>query len=692
MRRFYSLCVLLSIMILFLSGCGKEDVFGTEISGNENVYLIDSIHLPIGVDMLPIPSSFCLEEKKLFFLSQEGNAYKLDLDQGVVPEKLEVYLQEDYRPVTVFQNSDGAPSIFAATNNGKGMIVSWDGTAFSKKFAEFEIELSDAVIRNVIQAADGLFYISCGTEIVVCNQDGSYVKSIKSEQEIVDIGMDKEGTVYATCFVNDMDTMLMKVNIKDKRLDAGVIIPGNGKLFSGVNEGCKFIDGTSIYALEDNVQYRKLVDLSQEGISPYSIQCMGEGESGQIDLITWVSYMGDPAQNPIEWVHMKPSTKEERQKQEQDKVKLHVLTLSQGSLDAVVTDFNKKSNQIRVELINLDYSDAKDIELFVNTRLMGKDAPDILIMESFYYPIYRKANILADLSEYIKDSQILNRNRFVGSVLAPFEEKDTIYVLPQSFYIRTLVGRDVASKESMSTDGLSIDDFVQMVASTSNLKMEYGGGTIGLLEFCLELGMERFVDFEQRSCNFDGDEFRELVEVLETISVESDFSQSEWKEVAQGENPILATAVLSDYESFGNLTKLYGPQLGILGFPTGVGDYHTKLLPNNMIGILKTSKEKEAAVEFLEFFMENQWPNGFPALQDKLKEAESKVSKEQSKLGTLEETNMAIIHSVYVEDQMHLAIKDIIFEELQYYLNHEKQLEEVLDIIQSRVSLFLMET
>lgn len=680
-------CLIVGVLSLVMTGCGKTDVYGTQVNGEECVYMIERTQLNIDADLLPVPSTLCIVGKDLFFLDPKANAYKMSLEQGARPERQVIFIQEEYSPITLFQSVEREPCILGMTKQGNMTIIAWDGAAFSKELATLAIPLGDEEIRKVIQATDGCFYISCGMKVIVCNQEGSLIQTIQSEHELVDIGTDNAGNVYGSCYVNDRDTMLMKINVADKRWDSNMIIPGNGKLFSAVNENCQFVDGTSIYALESaDAKYSKLADLSQDGISPYAIHCMVKDGAEAYDIVTWVSYMGDSAQNPIEWIHMRKSTEEEKRRLEQDKAKIRVLTMSKGSLDAVVTEFNKNSKNSKVEVINLDYSDAKDIELFVNTRLMGKDAPDVLIMESVYYPIYKDADILLNLSGYVQESNTIKKDRFLEEVLAPFEEQDGIYALPQSFYISTLIGRNSPNGNHMPTDGMSLDDFVQMVATIPNLKMEYDGNTIGLLEMCLDLGMERFVDFEQKSCDFNGTEFRGLVERLEAIHVESGFSQTEWNEIAQGDKPILASAILSDYESYEGLKKKYGPKLDILGFPTEQEEFRTKLLPAGIIGVLKTSGEKEVAVEFLEFYLENQWPVGFPALQDKFAEAKKNQNSE-----TIECINKAIVHSEFVNDQVLLVLKEIIFEELSFYLNGDKTLEEVLDIIQSRVSLYLLE-
>lgn len=150
----------------------------------------------------------------------------------------------------------------------------------------------------------------------------------------------------------------------------------------------------------------------------------------------------------------------------------------------------------------------------------------------------------------------------------------------------------------------------------------------------------------------------------------------------------------------------YQDSFTILGYPGSVGNANCRLLPENAIGMFANSKNKKAAGDEIEKYMEFDFgfeEYSFSAIEKTFKEQLTLAKEEQqvtehnitTKMEALTyEQELQILRAIENAVPDNTVWEDIRYmvldEALHYYLD-KKSLEETTDIIQKRVQLYLEE-
>jgi len=79
---------------------------------------------------------------------------------------------------------------------------------------------------------------------------------------------------------------------------------------------------------------------------------------------------------------------------------------------------------------------ANDAIKNLNTRLLGNDAPDIIILDGCPVSSYASQGLLMDLS------QLVDTSRMFENILAPFESNGKLYYIPSQFRFPVLLGQE----------------------------------------------------------------------------------------------------------------------------------------------------------------------------------------------------------------------------------------------------------
>ena len=222
------------------------------------------------------------------------------------------------------------------------------------------------------------------------------------------------------------------------------------------------------------------------------------------------------------------------------------------------------------------------------------------------------------------------------------------------------------------------------------------------------------IDYENGTCNFDTPAFKELMDIAKRYPEkikEEDYNISDFSELQKGEL-ILTDLWITDTMNLQAYSKILGDKFNPIGIP-GKDGSSFKTMPQDIFSIVANCKEKDGAWDFLKTFLEdsyqdssNLW-NGYP-LKKEFFEKKMDASQGSSFGGgtimaddiTIEidpptQADLDIIKGVVskataaaVDDQ---NIQQIIEEEYSPYYNGKKNADEVAEIIQSRVSIYLAE-
>ncbi|MBQ8577029.1 MAG: hypothetical protein IJ449_03545 [Clostridia bacterium] len=416
--------------------------------------------------------------------------------------------------------------------------------------------------------------------------------------------------------------------------------------------------------------------------------------------------------------------------------------------------FNRSSDTYRVVLEDYNQKSSADgtIADILNQEIIAGDVPDIIVESgSFDTDNLAAKGLFLDLYTYMDaEGAAVTRDDFVPCVLAPMEANDgTLPMLVTDFSLHTIYAKaSVVGEKSV----WSIDDIVSLSESLSDgqylFSMYLNSGDpenardakMQLLQLLLPYSLSGFID--GATCTFDDGRFAKLLEfcntcpVLDTSTVENGTSSL----FRDGTLVLREETWLSDVSGYLQ-TKYYqfgGEDMAVIGYPTADPDAvsGTVVSPEVKYGITKDSPVADGAWEFLVstfgdledgyFYHRHTFPSARSALENLFEEEERSyyVFRENGYSGTSvgegEEFNledhpwiqqeideggvfghmteedraelMAIFETATLVADSDTEILDLIREDVSAYFAGAKTLEETVDIVQSRVSIYVSET
>lgn len=391
------------------------------------------------------------------------------------------------------------------------------------------------------------------------------------------------------------------------------------------------------------------------------------------------------------------------------------------TLEQRVIQTNKKNPQSRIHIKNFyqnideeeDYEDA--MARFV-TNIASDPEVDIVYFNTnkAYADMMNFASkgLLIDLSPFIESDAELNRDDFLSSILDACTYDSKLVGMPTGYAISTVIGKvsDVGTEPGWS--------FAEMKALLESkepgTQLFYGQNREWALEMCLNLGYTQFIDLKNASCNFNTQEFVDVLEFANLFPETFEWTEGEDETILMNEGKVLlANYYLSDFEEIQIYTEIFGEELTYIGYPTVEGN-GALLNVNNPFAITKNCEDTETAWKLIrEYFLpqgENEnhyYSYGMSIRQDDFDKFCEEAMKEEEgghswgnfeveiKPATqkqVDEVKDLVANTTAVSGAVSNAIIDIINEEAAAYFNGQKSAEEVASIIQSRIQVYLSET
>ena len=353
-------------------------------------------------------------------------------------------------------------------------------------------------------------------------------------------------------------------------------------------------------------------------------------------------------------------------------------------LEKLVTGFNQTHSdyQIQVE----DVGNIEDSQL--KAKIISGAGPDLYLPgSSGRFSELNSEAVFEDLAPFIQNSSSVSEENLILPLVASVNSGDRIFQFPVTFILYTAVCKnDIATASTMSLDELN--NLPQVQNGEVSIVPSYLGSE-GAWSWLSNLYICKYLDRENDSCNFETDEFIELLEFCATIN-KTPQSQNipsiynfEW---------IPGTLRMLYYQ------KTYGESFELnTAFGSGFGVEMSFAISN-------TSKNKDGAWKFIEYcHFADIAGEGFslPASAARL----DKLLDEACSSGVWwPETRQYIPLSSYTADMLKDAIyrtkntyasdgiiQNIMQEEANKFFAGDRSAEETASMIQSRVAIYLSE-
>ncbi len=440
----------------------------------------------------------------------------------------------------------------------------------------------------------------------------------------------------------------------------------------------------------------------------------GAGEQAELQSAVEPQIAGETQSAVEQQAAGKTQTAAENPSGEKQEIVLMATDRMENMLAGFITAYNQQSEEYYITYEEL-FDDAVGYDGLVsrlNARLVSDNSPDLVIINYNFFQTYVEAEALENLNPYLQESQVIGYGDYLEELLVPFEKKGGLYGIPRSFMVQTLL---VRGWEEPDGRGWSMEEFLDFLEEHPETAFSWERSSFEVLKYCLQYGMDRYVDYEAGKCYFDGEGFGTLLRRIRELSDE-DVQMAQIRRESADNGGILITEYgISSFTDIIRAQIRYEGEMTHMGYPAADTGLQCRLLPGNAIGLCANSKNKEAAWEIAEQYL--QYPFDSYEFPTKREEFEALLSEKTTRQyvtnedgGEVEqpveyyygepiyalspeqaEVVLEAVKAATADDAVRENIRGFVLEEAAEYLFDRKTLEEVQQIIQRRVQLYLAE-
>lgn len=276
----------------------------------------------------------------------------------------------------------------------------------------------------------------------------------------------------------------------------------------------------------------------------------------------------------------------------------------------LVRRYNRQSKEYRIEYVQ----EADDTEL--ERKLLKGEASDLIVLNGLYGKGLVQMGALEDLTPYYEASILVDWE----DILEPAREAciisgKNVAVMP-CFFIDSLRVRQEADGVIVPENEWTVWKFLEMGEGKHVFMVQRPGS---VFETCMGIRYgDVFVDYESKTCNFDSDEFHQI---LEECSRMGTYGKSEPNSVAvyEGEEEWLydSVSIRNAVNAVSWLDEDYAERL--VGYP-GMEGAEYALCNEGMFAMNSRSENKEGAWDFLEYLVSEETQEAvtwaFPSRKD----------------------------------------------------------------------------
>lgn len=268
-----------------------------------------------------------------------------------------------------------------------------------------------------------------------------------------------------------------------------------------------------------------------------------------------------------------------------------------GQTIAQVREFNRSNREYQVEILDfsaqLESSSYMDLFTIWNTAIVAGDTPDMIDFSNLPWHSFADRGLLLDLNTILPQEDIL-----------PWLWKSVSYnggnyTFPGCFTVETLVGKQSKLGDRQHW---TVQEFLDL-SSSSDIPMFSGMSRELFLFYMEQYLLDAFLDEETKTCSFDSEEFRALLDYAATLDEpeELGFEVENSMLLIRRDLALAAPVILSSVGQM-HSTESYtvGEHLAWLGWP---GPNGTKVRPDAEIAVFKNTDHTDGAAAFLQFLL-----------------------------------------------------------------------------------------
>lgn len=711
--------------VFFLSACGGQAKESDALEVSYQAEYSDASSLAEHKN-----ANICIADRKIYFVgSVEGSdaqaLYVSGGEDGYKSKELLISFPEGEAIFQFIISEEGEIYIAGKDSSEEMFVGKYDlqGTCEWQKAIEQDIMfVTDMLINgegDVIVASDDLLmqYTKEGERKGVLEVPGSRIQSLC---------MSESGKVFLY-LQSGKGMELVEAKLKEAALGSEIPLSDRQRVLNS-DKGIYMTEGEGLYKYnEEKGEFEKslvLTDLYIDGASVNMLAADGDG------YIVCFFKEGALGELEIAFINEKNTAETEEPSKETVKSKIRFATASADSTysNAIVA-FNRSNSQY--EIVIPKYSGDSERSELIKLSFLTDEAPDIVELTGGFsqdsYFTYVQGGYLADLTGYMEQSSKVKKSDFLPEVVDIFTVDGKVYGLPAYFTIDTLACPTEALE---GADSWTIEEFLDFIERYPNSRsIQYAEEKdikTGILQICMMKGIKAFVDWENGGASFEGERFKEILKRIRQLEV---YTTNEDNETRSLNGEVLISCIR--LSSTRNLQQAewrngHGNSLTLIGYPSGDEETQSGGIAfySSQLGINGQTKEPEGAWSFVEGRLgaalkgsDSGFPTGKTAFEDKLKEETEVIymtddegnyildekGEKIENVSTFEGVPYPAITQRQV-DEVRRAVETIfpysmeerevigmLMEEAAACFDKSKSVDDVADIIQNRVELYLNE-
>ena len=597
---------------------------------------------------------FDVYETRLYFVDAEGSITKLENFTPMVKSsnganvdgKKEYYSGSDVS--SLFELPDGnllaLENAYASWYEGEGdprdpTFNDWDGYKNENSYYIRVLDKTGAEISateiptneneylsfyNARMDAEGNVIVSADMSLRAYSRHGELVCEIPCEYYIDSVVQLPDGSISIMAW-NEGQEMLIPVDISMGTLGEPTVVPNDAwNMFSSKGDyDLYYTSGLSLYGYDlESGKKQQILNWINCDVNGDNVSGITVNDDGSVSC-----YSNEWDSKTEEYTLTRIDIEKVPYDSVPHKEILRFATLYMDyTLRDHIIDFNRSSDTCRIEVT--DYSEFYEYDengnnlvdgsTVLQTEIMAGNVPDILELGDLPYTQLAAKGLLCDLYPMIDADAELNRDDFFTNVFSALEVNGGLYAACASFSINSLVG---ASSVVGDEPGWTFDDYYAALESMPEgcEGFDVGMTKASMLNTLLAIEMDRFVNWGTGECNFDSQEFIEILKFTDQFPRTFDWENHEWSQqddayyrISQGQQMLMSFYLYSIGDMlYNNVSSQFGGKATYIGYPSSEGTGNILNL-NNIYGISSACEHKEEAWKLIRTFLteeyqESQW-------------------------------------------------------------------------------------
>lgn len=542
------------------------------------------------------------------------------------------------------------------------------------------------------------------------------------------LSYNNNGDIYAIYTDTSYDIFAGKVDLANGKITKSTKFE-NEKYYCNVYRGLNYDflinKGSIIYGVDLEKGYSKIADLTLSDISTDYIPSICEIDNDHF-MAVYSSIADDN-------YYLGYFTKTDKLESATKTTITIAMTSSDYSLKRAVAKFNSENNDYSIRI--MDYSaiyGGNDNNVAIeklNTDIITGNMPDLLVT-STDLPIntYINKGLLEDIYPYFENDPDIDIEDYNTHIFDLYSKDGKLYRLVPSYSLRTVA---IKAKYAKGRTSWSVEEAQKTMAEAGTELFFPFSDRKDVLNNCMIMANSQFINWETGECNFDGEEFKEMLKFIKSFPTQQELETSgQWSRIAskydvmfRSDLVLCEVMYVQDFVFYQSEIKgQFGEDVTLIGFPNDVG-MGNSIAPGMSISMSSKTKEKEACWEFMKFLLSEdfqrknifEFPVSNVVFNEKLDSAKEEMCFIYEYDGVVEKFPLTFYlngieipippfteeEANYIVDVINKTtntsdtdpkILSIIAEECQDYFEGRATVDEVANRVQSRAQIYLYES